>query len=689
MIQITEAVLIRFGKFQSVSLSFQNGLQVIYGGNEAGKSTIQLFLKVMLYGISGSKKDERGLKVRERIIPWEEKSAEGILRLIADGKNLEIRRKFGKTAAGDKTEILDPNTGSMIADYDPKQLGEQLLGVPESVFEKTFWLHQDGAFFGEADDALNRSLLNLLESGAEDVSAEHTLSWLEREKRALKAKDKRSNPGELDRYRELREEKVKERYRLLSDMHQRDAEERRLAEEKVQLETAKTEMVRLQSMAEQKSRILELDASRKKLEQAERMLELARQAESREDYQKFQTLEESFVEKVEILEKKIETLDQTSGMEYDIRQTEERISHAKAREKKNGFILIGGVVLLVVAAALSATHWTWTALLGVLGLSLIGFALFYGQKAKRMAWEMAEERNRMQVFRESEIQKRDVLLADYQKMLETYGCNNAEELRNGFVRCKQVTIEAEGYRKTYESLMEGEDMQTLSKQVKEAREVLSKHEDLLELDLDTEIQKLQERQLSAVSKIKEIEGKLSYVFHGNRNPADAETEILQIDQKISDLEKKEKALNLATMIFARVHEKRKSDFTPFVNEKVNGFLDILTGGKYQDVRVSEEYQLKLFPDEHHLYPAEYFSKGTYEQTYFALRLALGSLLGNGTEPLFLDDFLIAYDDARAELALGLLQELAKERQIFLFTCHQRDAKNAEKLEASIHCLEEE
>ncbi len=689
MIQITEAVLIRFGKFQSVSLSFQNGLQVIYGGNEAGKSTLQLFLKVMLYGISGSKKDERGLKVRERIIPWEEKSAEGILRLIADGKNLEIRRKFGKTAAGDKTEILDSNTGSIIADYDPKQLGEQLLGVPESIFEKTFWLHQDGAFFGEADDVLNRRLLNLLETGAEDVSAERTLSWLEREKRALKAKDKRSNPGELDRYRDLREEKVKERYQLLSDMHQREAEERRLAEEKVKLETAKTEIERLKNLAEQKSRILELDAGKKKLEQAQRMLEFARQVEAREDYQKFQALNESLIEKVEILEKKIETLDQMDAIEYDIRQTEERISMAQEREKKNSFFLVVGIALLVVAMFFSVIHWGWTVFFGTVGLFLIGSALFHGQRAKKIAWEKAEEKTRILAERESAVRERDALVADYQSILESYGCKNAQDLYAGFLRYRQSAIEAEGFRKTYESLMEDEDAQTLSGKIQEADEILAKYEDLLKADLDTEMQRMQEIQLSAVSNIKEIEGKLSYVFHGNRNPADAETEILQIDQKILDLEKKEKALDLATAVFTRVHEKRKSDFTPFVNEKVNGFLDILTGGKYQDVRVSEEYQLKLFPDEHHLYPAEYFSKGTYEQTYFALRLALGSLLGDGTEPLFLDDFLIAYDDTRAELALGLLQKLAKERQIFLFTCHQRDAKNAEKLDASIHCLEEE
>ena len=48
----------------------------------------------------------------------------------------------------------------------------------------------------------------------------------------------------------------------------------------------------------------------------------------------------------------------------------------------------------------------------------------------------------------------------------------------------------------------------------------------------------------------------------------------------------------------------------------------LTCGKYQDVRVSEEYQMQIAPEGNQLYAAEYLSRGTYEQIYFALRLAL-------------------------------------------------------------------
>ncbi len=689
MIQIKEAVLVRFGKFENYTLHFPDGLQVIFGGNEAGKSTLQLFFKAMIYGVAGNKKDERGLKSRERMIPWNEKNAEGILRLLVDGKEIEIRRKFGKTASGDKTEVLDVHTGSVLPEYDPKCLGEQLFGMPESLFEKTFWLHQDGACFGDGDDVLNQRLLNLLETGAEDVSAEKTMVWLEKEKRAIKAKDRRSNPGLLDRCREEREEKLKERYQLLSDMKQRDGEEKRLLMAQEKAEKAKSELMRLQKMAEQKSHIVELDAIRKKIEQVKRLEELARQVESREEYQKFFSLEETDVEKAEILEKKIETLDQTAVIEYDIKKAEERIAGAKKQEKTGGLILLLGIVLLLISAGLSLVYWVITILGGFVSVFLIGIGFWQNHLAKKMLWQNLEEKNKMQTAKNGEFQEQEQLRTELKEILSRYQCGTAGELRDGFLKCRQAKMEKEGYWRTYETLLEGEPLETLQSKVQEMSEFSNQYESLLHIDLEQEIQKFQEMQVAAVSEIKESEGKLSYVFHGNRNPADVETEIIQIDEQIAEYEKREKALDLATSVFARVHEKRKFDFTPLVNEKVNGFLDILTGGKYQDVRVSAEYQIKLFPDEHHLYPAEYFSKGTYEQTYFALRLSLGSLLGNGTEPLFLDDFLMAYDDKRAEAAFELLQELSKERQIFLFSCHQRDVKNADKIKASIHCLEEE
>ncbi len=693
MIRFQEANLIRFGKFSDFSISFSDGLQMIYGKNEAGKSTLQLFFKVMLYGISGSKKDNKGLKLRERIIPWEDKCAEGVLRVDIDGRMVEIRRKFGKTAAGDKTDVVDFHTGESVQSIDSKNIGESLLGIPESVFEKTFWIQQGCVAFSGADEEVNNRLMNLLETGAEDVSVDKVLKLFDEEKKAIKAKDKRSNPGELDRLWELREEKMQEKYRVLSERKQRDAEESLLRQERRALEELTQQEERLNKASEQKKRMLSMETRRKKWEEAKKMLSLAQEIESSDVFQRFGLLDETLVQNAENLEKRIEVLDQNTAIEYDIKE-KERLVQAKKGQRKYFNCLLGFGSLVIACSVLfmilplGISYIISLVLCGIGILSaVVGFV-----NAKKVQFSIVnvdeECAKSLQQFKNLQVEKEQTEI-EYKKLLSPYQCKNAGELREGFMRYKQAQIERDGYIKAYNSLLEGEDINVLSMEIESINQFLKDNAVIYDVDPDTALQGLRQKQMDTLARIKEIEGKLSYVFRDADNAGNIETEIRQINDRIDELEKRQRALEIAADVFATVSEKRKSDFTPYVNEKVNYFLGMLTNGKYQNSRVSKEYQVRIVPDNAHLYQAEFLSAGTYEQVYFSLRLALATLIGNGTEPLFLDDFLTLYDDDRAALALDLLNIISDNHQIFFFGCHGREVEYAKKCNITIHYLEEE
>ena len=49
--KILGLLLRNFGKFQNQKLRFESGINIIYGENESGKSTIHTFIKGMLFGI--------------------------------------------------------------------------------------------------------------------------------------------------------------------------------------------------------------------------------------------------------------------------------------------------------------------------------------------------------------------------------------------------------------------------------------------------------------------------------------------------------------------------------------------------------------------------------------------------------------------------------------------------------------
>jgi uncharacterized protein YhaN len=74
------------------------------------------------------------------------------------------------------------------------------------------------------------------------------------------------------------------------------------------------------------------------------------------------------------------------------------------------------------------------------------------------------------------------------------------------------------------------------------------------------------------------------------------------------------------------------------------------------------------------------SQGTLDQLYLCLRLGLVDHLDAGRErlPLVLDDALLRMDDERRPPVYELLAEVARRRQVFLLTCQEWIAAEAEQ-----------
>lgn len=82
-------------------------------------------------------------------------------------------------------------------------------------------------------------------------------------------------------------------------------------------------------------------------------------------------------------------------------------------------------------------------------------------------------------------------------------------------------MEAESYKSTYASLMEGEDAEKLRTEMEEAETYFAQGRELAALCLDEDIDRLQKTVLLCATEIKAVEGKLSYVYTAQRTPADA------------------------------------------------------------------------------------------------------------------------------------------------------------------------
>ena len=689
MIKLKEAILIRFGKFKNASFKFDEGLQVFYGENEAGKSTIQTFIKTMLYDVPSRKKAGEILKDRDKIIPHGEKSAEGILRILADGREIEIHKIIGRTSSYDKNEVLDAVTGEVLEGYPAVNIGEILFGVSQNVFEKTFWLSQMGASFSGKDDEIAKHLINLQSTGDEDVSAEKTLDELEKISRSIKAKKKSQSRGEIDILLEKREEKVRERFQLLEQEGQRKSQQQRLNAEKEQRENAIKKEKELEALLERQNKLYVIDSRLKKWQEIEKLDSRRRDLLENELYIKYNKITDDEILSAESLEEKIKILDRTDNIEYDKNDIGENIKQNQSKIslfKNLTFAGAGLVILSLVVASLRIPYWGIISfILGMTGLVCTVIGVISFKKSRDAGKHLEECYLELEKENNSKKAELDDVKNKLNGILSVYSCGSVEELSTRRNFCIKTETEAKGLENAYNSLIDGEDIDILKREAKEAQSLIVGSVGVMERDIKCELEEVRKIRMDAEKIINDIEGKLAYVFAGSGNPADCETEIMGIDAEIAELEKKLKATELATEVFSSVYEKKRSDFAPRVNERVNKYLDILTMGRYTETRVSEEYRLRLKNSSE----AEYLSYGTYEQIYFALRLALAELIGNGDEPMFLDDFMTAYDDRRSSLAIEILKEISKKRQVLLFTCHGRDAQKATQMGAVVNYLEEE
>ncbi|MEI6602166.1 MAG: AAA family ATPase [Clostridia bacterium] len=155
MSYLSKLVAEKFGGLNGKTLPLTNGLNIVYGPNEAGKSTWAALIKMLFYGW-GAKKEEK--KDYEKYC----KDANFLIRAFVElyqGKQLYLERAKKETCKAIFTE-----DGSECKDLTGSMPGEILFGVDRETFEKT-------AFIGQLQlepkktDGIEQKLSSILRTG--------------------------------------------------------------------------------------------------------------------------------------------------------------------------------------------------------------------------------------------------------------------------------------------------------------------------------------------------------------------------------------------------------------------------------------------------------------------------------------------------------------------------------------------
>ncbi len=175
-----------FGKFHDRSISFEDGVNVVYGKNEAGKSTIHTFIRCMLFGLQ----PQRGRAARKDLYnqyePWENSGTyEGSLRLEHGGHVYRIERCFRK----DKKElhIIDETLGQE-QEATKAFMDELLGGLTETAYNNTISIGQlKSATDGGMVTELKNYIANMNTSGNMALNITKASAFLKAQKKEMES----------------------------------------------------------------------------------------------------------------------------------------------------------------------------------------------------------------------------------------------------------------------------------------------------------------------------------------------------------------------------------------------------------------------------------------------------------------------------------------------------------------------
>ena len=218
-------------------------------------------------------------------------------------------------------------------------------------------------------------------------------------------------------------------------------------------------------------------------------------------------------------------------------------------------------------------------------------------------------------------------------------------------------------------------MKVGKKQVKTEPEIIL--EEITQEEEKVPVEKLRWEKSHITAELKEK--KIQY-----DNLGEQLAELDEVNERSREYEMKRQAVQMAADHLEQLSEEMRGYLKRDLNEKASSFICEITGGKYKKLVTDEKLHVSLMTDEKRV-EIEQVSRGTVEQVYLALRMAVGELLCEEEMPVILDDAFAYYDEERMLQTLRWLKE--HKKQVIIFTCQTREEQVMKEAGLVYHKIE--
>lgn len=698
---ILESMTATFGKLEGQTLTFHPGLNVIPAPNEWGKSTWCAFLLAMLYGIdTKSRSTQNALSDKEHYAPWSGSPMSGKIELIWNGRRITIERTSrGRIPLGE-FRAYETESGLSVPELTASNCGQQLLGVERSVFRRAGFIRLSDLPV-TADEDLRRRLNALVTTGDESGEAVK----LQKSLKELKSRICRKPGGQLPQLME-------QQARLEEALE--DIQEKQRAHENLQhqlRENAAEQALLRTHRAALEYRDIQWDWSR--VQNAEAAAKAAQQEASRQEAacSALPTRQEAQAKQaaLEQLRKELYNFQQWQQSQpippvqperrpcfagLSAEETRRMVEADTALLQAKGHSLIP-LCIMALAAAVCGVMLFWGQRLpailsgAVFGISAVCTLVLFGLQGRKKRTLLAKygslQPAQWQKWAEDDI----AAMIDYR--VQNNACREAaEQQKQRRQEMKQLVTQVcgdenpEQCRAHWASILDSwqslDDARERAKQTKEQYETLKamarplpkkpENDPCTETEAETEAQlnRLQEQE----KKLQEADNKLLGLLESMGDEEHLRRKQMQQKAQTKELYRYVEAIDLAQKTLEEASSQLQRRFAPRISQLGQQYLRRLTLGRYDRLMLNDNLTLRCgSTDELTLRDPLWRSEGTTDQLYLALRLAVAQEL-TPDAPLILDDAFVRFDNARLQAALELLQEIAEEKQVILFTCQSRE-----------------
>lgn len=623
---IEKVVINKFGCHKGLTLDFTEGVNLLVGENESGKSTVLAFIRAMLYGLEGRAQDNP----RKKYLPWDASPEErfgGELYFTQDDFKYKAVAVFTQSKRTDITTLYNDVTGAIIAIPDGKTIGEYILGLTAAAYDCTVFAKQleSKADFKKDKDGFLTAKLSAVSNNTASSSSKFA------EKNLADAISKLDN---------RREDGLLNRAIVKRDLLKNALEHYEEREERAGLLTA------------------EMDALNSEEAEKEDLCAY---------YQKFEEVKKAYatIDYCNLVSRKHKEIKRLENELHDLENPLEEIELDLPQKRSKLITFLAVLLTLLFGAGIFFStlfvlkHASLLIMLSAFAASAISLflAILCIRKSKRTVQPQIDRSDDLE-----RIEQIQHLIEESQdELIEMMGGITADEYEEKYKEANNFIASADFDENTINEIKQCPS-DIIREKLDEAKEALN------------EIKNKKSYTSARIDSIEENTGisSIDNITEG----ADIYTALQNTEKEIAFYQNKKRVLANCREILSKSIDELQNTFGPMINTKTEENLRKISGKYFGNIKISSDFDMTVFDGSlsgSHSYSD--YSGATVDQMYLALRFTLAEVMApkSATLPLYLDDPFVQYDDGRFKSSLEFIKAYSERTntQIIIASCQSR------------------